>query len=290
MHRRRGGEDADGEVIAAIIPVTPEVRALEKKASAEQNRCQTALTGQNIAARRFDGRHVSEQNPCLRGIRQRPPPRTRMPRMLVADDSPDDGDSEMRDILSRLGAGHVAARDSLMGFACERMRGIARRMLRTFPTVRRWDETDDIVQNAAMRLYRALSQTTPLDTRGLIGLAALQVRRELLDLARKHAGPESYGANHETNVRRVDGHETPKIEMAKEVADPADHLDRWTRLHEAAEALPAEEREVFHFVWYMGLKQEEIASLIGCSVRTVKRRWESAKSLIKAAVEGEPPQ
>lgn len=208
--------------------------------------------------------------------------------MLVADDSSDDAD--LRDILARLGAGDAAARGNLMGFACERLRGIAHRMLRTFPRVRRWDETDDIVQNAAMRLYRALSQTTPLDPRGLIGLAAVQVRRELLDLARKHAGPESYAANHETNVQRVDGRETPKIEAAKDLADPADRLDRWTRLHEAAEALPADERDVFHLVWYMGLKQEEIANLLGCAVRTVKRRWESAKKLLKRTLEGDPPE
>jgi RNA polymerase sigma factor (sigma-70 family) len=212
-----------------------------------------------------------------------------MPQMLVAGDFSDDTNRHLKDILSRLAAGDLAARDELIAIASERMRGIAHRMLRTFPTVQRWDETDDIVQNAAMRLYRALSQITPRDPRGLIGLAAVQVRRELLDLARRHTGPESYGANHETNVQRIDGREMPKIDLAADFAEPADRLDRWTRLHEAAETLPDEEREIFHLVWYMGLKQEEIASLRSCSVRTVKRRWESAKTMIKRAVEGDPP-
>lgn len=209
--------------------------------------------------------------------------------MLVADDFSDDTNRHLQDTLSRLAAGDATARDDVMGFACERMRGMAHRMLRTFPTVRRWDETDDIVQNAAMRLYRALSQTTPLNPRGLLGLAAVQVRRELLDLARRHAGPESYGANHETNVQRIDGRDLPKIDLAADSAGPADQLDRWTRLHEAAEILPDEEREIFHLVWYMGFKQEEIAGLLGCSVRTVKRRWESAKTMIKRTLDGDPP-
>ena len=168
------------------------------------------------------------------------------------------------------------------------MRHIAHRMLQTFPAVRRWDETDDVMQNAAMRLYRALGDTVPKDARGLSGLAAVQIRRELLDLAKKHAGPESYAANHDTNFRLVDGEPRAKIDDARDVAEPSDQLDRWTQLHEAAADLPEEERELFHLVWYLGMQQDEASGLLGCSVRTVKRRWESAKSLLSAAVRGHP--
>lgn len=191
--------------------------------------------------------------------------------------------------LERLSAGDESARDELIAIACERMRGIAHRMLRSFPSVRRWDETDDVVQNAAMRLFRAITQITPRDPRGFIGLAAVQIRRELLDLARKHAGPESYAANHETNMQRVDGDYRAKIDDAHAQGEPSDRLDRWTRLHEAAAGLPDDERELFHLVWYLGLNQDEVSKLLGCSVRTVKRRWDSAKQLLAAAMPGEPP-
>lgn len=191
--------------------------------------------------------------------------------------------------LERLSAGDASARDELIAIACERMRGIAHRMLRSFPTVRRWDETDDVVQNAAMRLFRAITQITPRDPRGFIGLAAVQIRRELLDLARKHSGPESYAANHETNMQRVDGDYRPKVDEAHAQVEPSDRLDRWTRLHEAAAGLPDDERELFHLVWYLGLKQDDASKLLGCAVRTVKRRWDSAKQLLAAAMPGEPP-
>lgn len=191
--------------------------------------------------------------------------------------------------LGKLAAGDLSARDELIAIASERLRGIAHRMLRTFPTVRRWDETDDIVQNASLRLYRALADVVPQDVRGFVGLAAVQVRRELLDLARKHAGPESQAAHHETSVRRVDGREVSKVESAADLADPLERLATWTRLHEAAGSLPDEERELFHMVWYLGLKQDEIATLLGISVRTVKRRWESAKALLAEAVQGDRP-
>lgn len=189
--------------------------------------------------------------------------------------------------LERLAAGDLEARDELIGIAAERMREIAHRMLRTFPTVRRWDETDDVVQNAALRLYRALAAVTPRDARGFVGLAAVQVRRELLDLARKHSGPESQAAHHETAVLRADGHEVAKVYLAEDNADPLERIATWTRLHEAAGHLPEEERELFAMVWYLGLKQAEIAALVGISVRTVKRRWESAKRLLAQAVRGE---
>lgn len=198
-------------------------------------------------------------------------------------------DRQIGETLRRLGAGDVAAREDLIAWSSERMREIAHRMLRTFPSVRRWEETDDVVQNAALRLDRALRQTIPDDARGLVGLAATQVRRELLDLAKKHRGPESYGANHETNYQRIDGELRAKVEDAAAYADAADTLDRWTRLHGAADALPEEEREVFHMCWYLGLKQEEIAALLDCSVRTVKRRWEAAKEKLAAAMPGERP-
>jgi len=201
---------------------------------------------------------------------------------------PDD-DQRIGDCLARLRSGDQSAREDLIGFASERMREIAHRMLRTFPSVRRWDETDDIVQNASLRLDRALRETVPEEVRGLIGLAATQVRRELLDLAKRHRGPESYAANHETNYQRMDGDLKAKVDDAAEQSEPADALDRWTRLHAAAADLPEEEREVFQMCWYLGLKQEEIAKLLDCSIRTVKRRWESAKDHLAAAMpEGSP--
>lgn len=202
----------------------------------------------------------------------------------------DDTSNLLEAALARLAAGEARAREDVTGLAIERLRTIAHRMLRRFPNVRRWEETDDVVQNAALRLYRTLSQITPYDSRAFVGLIATHIRRELIDLARKHAGPESYAANHETNVRRTDGKEKIRIDDAPDPTSSLDDLEKWTLLHQAAEALPEEERELFNLAWYMGMKQGEISELLGCSVRTVKRRWESAKQLLNNAVQGETSQ
>jgi RNA polymerase sigma factor (sigma-70 family) len=211
--------------------------------------------------------------------------------MFQSDDCSDAaGDfSDLTDSLRRLHAGDISALEELIARGCQRMRSIASRMLPSFPAVRRWDQTDDVVQNAALRLCRALADVKPDSSRAFMGLVALQVRRELLDLAKKHGRFGAYAANHETNVFYHEGEAVMIVDQAAHPADPDDQLLRWTRLHEAAEGLPEEERELFHLAWYLGLTQQEAAGVLGWSLRTVKRRWETAKTLIHTAMEGEMP-
>lgn len=203
-------------------------------------------------------------------------------------DSSADPDRRLQSCIDRMASGDRVARDELIGLATGRMQRIAHRMLRTFPTVRRWEETDDVVQNASMRLYRALGELVPHDARGFLGLAAVQIRRELLDLAKKHAAAGAYAANHETNYGRCGDREYAKVEQAPDRTHAPESLGRWTQLHETAAALPDAERELFHLVWYLGLTQDEASHVLGCSTRTVKRRWESAKELLAADIHDSP--
>lgn len=196
----------------------------------------------------------------------------------------------LEEALSRLTRGDPEARNELVVIACERMRDVAHRMLRGFPRVRRFDETDDVVQNAALRLYKTLASLHPSSSEHFINLACTHIRRELIDLARKHAGPESYAANHETNYVRQDDRDLAKIDaVASHTADSLGALDNWTRFHEAAAQLPDEERELFHLVWYMGAKQAEAARILGCSTRTIKRHWDSVKTLLDRSLNGQRP-
>jgi RNA polymerase sigma-70 factor (ECF subfamily) len=192
--------------------------------------------------------------------------------------------------LERLAAGDLTARDRIIELCSHRLRVLTSRMLATFPNVRRWDDTDDVFQNAVMRLYRSLGQL-PIDSpRAVMGLAAKEVGRALLDLARTHAGPMSFAANHATN--HSFGHDSDDSSAPPAVAcasAPDEPLDRWTAFHDAIEALPDDVREVFCLVWYLDADQPTIASLIGCSERTVRSRWQAARLSIRAALDGIPP-
>lgn len=210
--------------------------------------------------------------------------------MPIGDDQPDTGkEHRLEACLSKLAAGDLGVRDELVAIVCDRMSQIAHRMLRRFPGVRRYDETDDVVQNAAMRLYRALAEVRPTSVQHFISLAGVQIRRELLDMARRNSGPESYAANHETNYARGSGEAWAKVDKIASQAEPAELLDNWSRLHEAAAAMPPEEKELFHLVWYLGAKQDEAARILNCSTRTIKRRWDSVKQLIDRELNGERP-
>ena len=51
-----------------------------------------------------------------------------------------------------------AARSELLSHASQRLECLTRKMLRDYPGVHRWEQTDDVLQNASLRLYRALSE------------------------------------------------------------------------------------------------------------------------------------
>jgi len=199
--------------------------------------------------------------------------------------------SKLTACLERLAAGDLSARDTIIELCAERLRVLAHRMLSRFPNVRRWDDTDDVFQNAAMRLHRALGQMSIESPRSVMALAATQIQRELIDLARRHAGPSSFAANHATNLGRPGA--PSGIDASHDVSDapdPAASLDRWTQFHDAIASLPDELREIFHLVWYLDADQKTIAGLLGCSERTVKSRWREAREAVRAALDGHAPE
>lgn len=156
--------------------------------------------------------------------------------------------------------------DELLRHACDRLRVLARSRLRGFPGLRRWAETDDVLQNAMLRLHRCLAEVKPQTARKFFGLAALQIRRELLDLSKSVFGAEGVGANHHTDG---DG---------AIVAGQGDMPTTWGRFHDLTEALPEDERQVVDLLFIHGATQEEAAAVLGVSLRTVKRRWLSART------------
>jgi RNA polymerase sigma-70 factor (ECF subfamily) len=189
-------------------------------------------------------------------------------------DDPSAHTAQLHGWLDRLQAGDLAAREELLRGVGNRLERLARKMLRRFPGVHRWVETDDVLQSALLRLLRALQEVRPESMRAFFGLAAEQMRRELLDLARHYYGPHGQGAHHASHGSGADA-STPAHEPPDRDADPAE-LERWCLFHQQVEQLPAEEREVVGLIFYHGWKQADVARLFGVSERTVRRRWEAA--------------
>jgi RNA polymerase sigma-70 factor (ECF subfamily) len=193
--------------------------------------------------------------------------------------------------LARLRAGDETARAELINCACERLRSLARKMLRDYPRVHRWEQTDDVLQNAALRLYRTLGQVKVESARDFFRLAALNIRRELLDLAKHYYGPQGQGAHHATDPGGAppSGQDASPLDPGGLSQEPS-RLAAWGEFHEKIGTLPDEEREVFDLLWYQGLSQAEAAQLLHVSERTVKRRWLAARLKLRDALQGEMPE
>jgi RNA polymerase sigma-70 factor (ECF subfamily) len=178
--------------------------------------------------------------------------------------------------LERLREGDEAARHEVINHACERLEVLTRRMLRHYPRLRRWEQTGDVLQNALLRLHHSLATVQPASPAQFYGLAAAQVRRELIDLARHHFGPQGAAAHHHTDGPEQLSGDGPVVNKQDPGGEPTS-LAEWTEFHERVQQLPSAEREVFDLLWYEGLTQVEAAQVLGVTDRTIKNRWRSAK-------------
>lgn len=187
-------------------------------------------------------------------------------------------------LIDRHKLGEVGALDALLVHTGDRLRQLTSRMLRQYPNVRRWEQTDDVLQSAFIRLCRALANVTIESPRHYYRLATLQIRRELMDLADRHQGAEGFGGNHDTD--RI----SDVVGQKAGASDEPCSLAGWSEFHQHVGQLPEEERETFDLIWYQGLDQESAAETLGVSVRTVKRRWQSARLALARTYGGASPE
>jgi RNA polymerase sigma-70 factor (ECF subfamily) len=198
-----------------------------------------------------------------------------------------DSSSELHEFLARMQGGDETARNELFRHVTGRLERLTRKMLYDFPGVRRWAGTDDVLQGALIRLLRTLEAVRPTTLRDFLGLAAEQIRRELIDLARHYYGPQGLGANHASRGG-AEGSRDPVLGQPAPVDEPS-LLSAWCEFHEQVRHLAPEEREVVDLLFYQELTQGEAAELLRVTKRTVQRRWQSALLKLHAVLKGHWP-
>jgi RNA polymerase sigma-70 factor (ECF subfamily) len=203
----------------------------------------------------------------------------------MPDPSPDT--LQLQQWLTRMHAGDPTALDELFRHLSGQLQRLARRMLQGHPAVKRWVETDDVIQGALLRLTRAFKDVRPNSMREFFALATQQIRRELIDLARHYYGPQGQGAHHasggEMDADKPIGYDKPDSTF-----EPSS-LAEWCEFHAKIDQLPPEEREVVDLLFYHGLTQADAAGLLEVTVRTVQRRWHSALLKLHEAMHGQWP-
>lgn len=193
---------------------------------------------------------------------------------------PNGPDTKLQRLIELALTGDCGARQTLIARASDRLLRLTRKMFHDFPALRRWEQTDDVFQNAMIRLDRALRNVRLESERHFFNLAAEQIRRELLDLKKHYFGPCGSGTSHHTDGQPAD----EKGGIIHSRADEPDDVEMWSELHVQVSKLPEAEREVFNLRYYDGLTAEETAMVLGISLASAKRIWRSARLKLHEAV------
>jgi RNA polymerase sigma factor (sigma-70 family) len=181
--------------------------------------------------------------------------------------------------LERHRAGDPQAVEILMEFVERKVAAKVATLLPTYPCVARWDRPSDIRQDAAIKLLDSLTAVKPESVRHLLNLAALQVKRVLVDKVREHSrGGRGLGNLEDVALWPDDRH--PADEACCPMTGPGT-LDQWQRFHACVDSLPELDREVFSMRWYLEEDEETIAKALGVSRSTVQRAYSRAKKVIQ---------
>ena len=166
----------------------------------------------------------------------------------------------------RLRPDDPAIRKELIAKSYERLAAVARRLLG--PAYKdRPEDTSGLLAEAYLRLESSLGAVKPQSVRQYLGLAALQMRRALIDLIRKERGRSG---KHETPVSLNAGGTSP-------AASQGEDADWRLELMDAIGRLGEDEREVVDLLFFNDLTQLEASNLLGVDESTVKRRWARAR-------------
>lgn len=189
----------------------------------------------------------------------------------------------LQPLLERLRQGDPQAGKEMINITYERFQNLARKVLRSgFARVKRWEETDDVVQEAALRLWKSLETVKPNSVKDYLNLGSVHIRRELLDLCRRYFGRKAGGGAPAGSPVHAAG------ELAGDDIHGRDEaVGTAVEFHELVEKLPEDEREVVGLLYYQGLTQEEAAEVLEVDRSTVKRRWRSARLKLGEALSKE---
>jgi RNA polymerase sigma factor (sigma-70 family) len=197
----------------------------------------------------------------------------------VPDPSATDSTLAVRHCLERHKAGDDTARRELLEISMRRLRLLARTILADIPSVRQFEDTDDLLQNSALRLWKCLKEHRPDSVIDYFRLAACLIRRELIDLSRHHSAHRAAKDVIEAGLSSVGESAIPVARQFLNNEDTSDpqKLSEWTEFHEYVEKLPEEDRSLFDLLWYQGLTLEQSSHLLSIPLRTLGRRWKMAR-------------
>jgi RNA polymerase sigma-70 factor (ECF subfamily) len=180
---------------------------------------------------------------------------------------------EVTRLLGEIGRGQKQAINDLLPLVYDELHRLARGYFRRERGEHTLQPTA-LVHEAYLRL---VDQRAPMESRGhFLAVAATQMRRILLDYARKHRAARRGGEG-----RKVLLEDT----MAICEQHPVDMILLDVALDKLA-ALDPDQAQLVELRFFGGLSVEETAEVMGTSPATVKRSWSSARAFLHREITG----
>ncbi len=183
----------------------------------------------------------------------------------------------VQSLLNQIREGDQFSIQSLLSATLDRLRLLAKKISGNIPCVKYFEQTDDLLQNSMIRLWKAFEKHHPRTPLDYYRLASAIMRRELIDMSRHYFGAHGIGANLARASHAMDSQQGSPIDLKGDETNEPQKLGRWTEFHEYVEGLGDDDRTLFDLLWYQGLTLESAAQIMGSSERTIRRRWKAAR-------------
>jgi RNA polymerase sigma-70 factor (ECF subfamily) len=184
-----------------------------------------------------------------------------------------DETGEVTRLLGEIGRGEKDAMNQLLPLVYDELHRLARSYFRRERGEHTLQPTA-LVHEAYIRL---VDQRAPMESRGhFLAVAATQMRRILLDYARKHRAARRGGAGQKVMLEDT---------MAISEQVPVDMIALDGALTRLA-GLDSEQARLVELRFFGGLSVEQTAEVLGVSPATVKRYWSSARALLHREITG----
>lgn len=185
------------------------------------------------------------------------------------------------DCVARHRNGDPRGMHELICRSSKRLEKIARKMLRAFPYANKLAQSEDVLQEALIKLSNSLHEVTPKNVPHFFNLAASKIRFQLLDLTREYR--RRFGTGMVLSLASADeGSRINDLNPGDGSFEIAEELERWEEFHRAVDMLEGHPRRVFQLTYYGGWNQIQVSELLGCSERQTRRYLGEASEQIRA--------
>ena len=188
----------------------------------------------------------------------------------------DVADSPTQQLIARARSGDRDAQADLIAAIYPELRRLARHYLSSERKAHTL-QTTEIIHEAWLRLF-GTADVPVQDRNHLVALMATQMRRALVDYARRRNAAKGPGSAIRVSLAGADAAASRNDEEVLAIDEALDALER----------IDSRASKVIELRFFGGLQEEEAAGALGVSVSTLKRDWVFARAWLYERLSNRP--